>query len=56
MSLPTLPGLQATNEPFEVRGGTVEFTEAKISRDSHYWDLATYMKQVALTKRARLLS
>src|ERR1700756_877707 len=44
------PGLPATNKPFEVRGATVvEFTDGKISRDSDYWDLATYMKQVGLT-------
>lgn len=46
-----LPGLPATNKPFEVRGATVvEFAAGKISRDSDYWDLATYMKQVGLTK------
>jgi steroid delta-isomerase-like uncharacterized protein len=46
-----LPGLAATNKPFEVRGATVvEFADGKISRDSDYWDLATYMKQVGLTK------
>jgi steroid delta-isomerase-like uncharacterized protein len=45
------PGLPATNKPFEVRGATVvEFSDGKISRDSDYWDLATYMKQVGLTK------
>jgi steroid delta-isomerase-like uncharacterized protein len=45
------PGLPATNQPFEVRGTTVvEFTGGKISRNSDYWDLATYMKQVGLTK------
>jgi steroid delta-isomerase-like uncharacterized protein len=45
------PGLPATNKPFEVRGATVvEFTDGKISRDSDYWDLVTYMKQVGLTK------
>ena len=45
------PGLPATNKPFEVRGTTVvEFTDGKISRNSDYWDLATYMKQVGLTK------
>jgi steroid delta-isomerase-like uncharacterized protein len=45
------PGLPATNKPFEVRGATVvEFTDGKISRNSDYWDLATYMKQVELTK------
>ena len=46
-----LHGLPATNKPFEVRGATVvEFTDGKISRDSDYWDLATYLKQVGLTK------
>ena len=45
------PGLPATNKPFEVRGvAVVEFTDGKISRNSDYWDLATYMKQVGLTK------
>ena len=45
------PGLPATNKPFEVRGAAVvEFTDGKISRNSDYWDLATYMKQVGLTK------
>jgi steroid delta-isomerase-like uncharacterized protein len=45
------PGLPATNKPFEVRGSTiVEFADGKISRNSDYWDLATYMKQVGLTK------
>jgi len=45
------PGLPATNKPFEVRGvAVVEFTDGKISRNSDYWDLATYMKQVGLIK------
>ena len=45
------PGLPATNKPFEVRGATVvEFANGKISRNSDYWDLTTYMKQVGLTK------
>lgn len=45
------PGLPATDKPFEVRGATiVDFTDGKISRNSDYWDLATYMKQVGLTK------
>jgi steroid delta-isomerase-like uncharacterized protein len=45
------PGLPATNKPFEVRGAAVVgFTDGKISRNSDYWDLATYMKQVGLTK------
>src|ERR1700740_2655228 len=46
-----LPGLPATNKTFEVRGATVvDFTDGKISRNSDYWDLATYTKQVGLTK------
>jgi len=46
-----LPGLPATNTPFEVRGASVvEFADGRISRISDYWDLATYMKQVRLTK------
>ena len=43
--------LPATNKPFEVRGATVvEFNDGKINRNSDYWDLATYMTQVGLTK------
>ena len=46
-----LPELPATNKPFEVRGASVvEFADGKISRDSDYWDLATYMKQVRMSK------
>jgi len=45
------PGLPATNKPFQVRGATVvEFRDGRISRNSDYWDLATYMKQVGLTR------
>jgi steroid delta-isomerase-like uncharacterized protein len=45
------PGLPATNKPFEVRGASVvEFRDGKISRDSDYWDLATYTRQVGLAK------
>ena len=45
------PSLPATNKPFQVRGATVvEFQDGKIGRDSDYWDLATYMKQVGLAK------
>jgi steroid delta-isomerase-like uncharacterized protein len=46
-----LPGLPATSKPFEVRGATVvEFRDGNIARNSDYWDLATYLKQVGLTK------
>lgn len=45
------PGLPATNTPFQMRGSTVvEFRDGKISRNSDYWDLTTYMKQVGLIK------
>lgn len=45
------PGLPATNKRFQVRGASiVEFRDGKISRDSDYWDLATYMRQVGLAK------
>ena len=45
------PGLPATNKPFAVRGATVvEFIDGKISRNSDYFDLATYMQQVGLAK------
>ena len=44
-------GLPATNRPFLVRGASVvEFRDGKISRESDYWDLATYLKQVGLIK------
>ncbi len=44
-----LPGLPATNRPFEVRGATVvEFRGGKIVRNSDYWDLMTYLKQVGV--------
>lgn len=46
-----LPGLPATNTPFEIRGSSiVEFRDGKVSRCSDYWDLATYLKQVGLSK------
>ena len=46
-----LPGLPATNTPFELRGASViEFRGSKISRNSDYYDLATYKKRVGLTK------
>jgi len=45
------PGIPATNRPFEVRGATVvEFRDGKIARNSDYWDLMTYLKQVGLAK------
>jgi len=45
------PGLPVTNTPFEVRGAAVvEFRDGKIARNSDYWDLATYLKQVGLAR------
>jgi steroid delta-isomerase-like uncharacterized protein len=45
------PGIPATDKPFEVRGSSiVEFRDGKISRNSDYWDLATYLRQVGLAK------
>lgn len=46
-----LPGLRATNTPFEIRGASiVAFRDGKILRCSDYWDLATYMRQTAPRK------
>jgi len=46
-----VPGLPATNTPFHVRGSSVvQFRDGKIARESDYWDLTTYMKQVGLIK------
>jgi steroid delta-isomerase-like uncharacterized protein len=46
-----LPGLLATNRPFEVRGSTiVELRDGKIARSSDYWDLATYLKHAGLAQ------
>jgi ketosteroid isomerase-like protein len=43
--------MPATNKPFRVRGASVvEFRDGKINRESDYWDLATYLKQVGLIK------
>jgi steroid delta-isomerase-like uncharacterized protein len=46
-----VPGLPATNQQFHVRGSSVvQFRDGKIARESDYWDLTTYMKQVGLSK------
>ena len=43
------PGLPATGKRFSVRGTTIlELKGGKISRESDYWDAATFMKQVGL--------
>jgi steroid delta-isomerase-like uncharacterized protein len=45
-----LPAMPATNKKFSIRGSTVLHLEgSKISRNSDYWDLATFLKQVGLS-------
>lgn len=45
----TLPGQPTVHKPFSVRGVTIlELHEGKIRRNSDYWDLATFLKQVGL--------
>jgi steroid delta-isomerase-like uncharacterized protein len=44
-----LPGTPATGKPFSVRGSTIcELREGKIKRNSDYWDLVTFLKQVGI--------
>jgi steroid delta-isomerase-like uncharacterized protein len=43
------PGLPATGKPFSVRGASIlELHEGKIRRNSDYWDMATFLRQVGL--------
>lgn len=42
-----LPGMPATGKRYSFRGATViEFNDCKIKRNSDYWDLAMFMKQL----------
>jgi steroid delta-isomerase-like uncharacterized protein len=47
-----LPGMPATHKAFSIRGATIaEFAElehAKIRRNSDYWDVTAFLKQVGL--------
>jgi steroid delta-isomerase-like uncharacterized protein len=44
-----LPGLPATGKRFSVRGSTIcELRDGKIQRNSDYWDMVTFLKQVGL--------
>jgi len=44
-----LPGMPATQKRFSIRGATVaELRGTKIRRNSDYWDLSTFLKQVGL--------
>jgi len=48
-----LPGMSATNKTFSIRGATIiELRSGKIKRNSDYWDLATFLKQVGLMSSA----
>jgi len=48
-----LPGMAATNKTFSIRGSTIiELRSGKIRRNSDYWDLATFLKQVGLMSSA----
>jgi steroid delta-isomerase-like uncharacterized protein len=43
------PGMTATGKRFSVRGASIfEFRGGKISRESMYWDLASFLQQVGL--------
>jgi steroid delta-isomerase-like uncharacterized protein len=42
-----LPGIPATGEPVSLRGCTIcELRGGKIRRNSDYWDMATFLKQI----------
>jgi len=48
-----LPGMPATNKTFSIRGATIlELRLGKIKRNSDYWDLATFLKEVGLMSPA----
>jgi len=48
-----LPGMPATHKAFSVRGATVaELDQAKIRRNSDYWDVSAFLKQVGLMPNA----
>jgi steroid delta-isomerase-like uncharacterized protein len=43
------PGMPATGKSFSVRGATItEFSGGKISRNTNYWNLASFLQQVGL--------
>src|SRR5258705_13102331 len=44
-----LPGMPATGKSFSVRGASIcELRDEKITRNSDYWDMVTFLKQVGL--------
>ena len=45
--------MPATNKSFSIRGATIlEMNSGKIQRNSDYWDLATFLKQIGLMPSA----
>jgi steroid delta-isomerase-like uncharacterized protein len=48
-----LPGIRATNKRFSIRGTSViELRKGKISRNSDYWNIMTFLQQVGLMPEA----
>jgi len=44
-----LPGMPATGKGFSLRGCSIcELHEGKIKRNSDYWDMVTFLKQIGL--------
>jgi steroid delta-isomerase-like uncharacterized protein len=44
-----MPGMPATGKKFSIRGASImEFRKGKISRESMYWNLASFLQQVGL--------
>ena len=44
-----LPGLPATGKQFSLRGSSIcELRDGKIQRNSDYWDMVTFLKQIGL--------
>jgi len=45
----SIPGMPATGKSFSVRGASIiEFRKGKISRESAYWNMTSFMQQVGL--------
>jgi len=45
------PDLPATGKSFSVRGSTiVQLREGKIARNTDYWDMATFLRQLGVVK------
>lgn len=45
----SIPGMPATGKSFSVRGASIiEFRKGKISRESDYWNMTSFLQQVGL--------